>query len=346
MADRRAGDGNSRHPKAGALSDPARVARHAGDVMGIASPAPDTVHIAQFSGGAGSWGAAKRVVQLHGTDNLILLFADTLIEDQDTYRFLLEGAANVFGVPAPLDLMARALALPEADKGHQAERKELLAGLRQDANERLPFLRWIAEGRTPHEVFEDVRFLGNSRFDPCSKHLKRDLLHGWKTAHCDRTQTVCYVGIDWSEKHRYDRLASRWQAIGWRYEAPLCDAPYLTPQGVREWMRADGLAPPRAYGLGFHHNNCGGGCVKAGQGHWITLLRVMPERYADWEERENDRREQLGDVSMLSDRTGDNIKKPLTLTALRERYEAGRTGQIDLFDIGGCGCAIDEEPAA
>jgi len=92
-----------------------------------------TIHIAQFSGGAGSWGAAKRVAETHGTADLLLLFADTLIEDQDTYRFLLEGAANVMGVPAPHDLMARALALPEADKAHQAERKELLAALRYEA---------------------------------------------------------------------------------------------------------------------------------------------------------------------------------------------------------------------
>jgi len=50
-----------------------------------------------FSGGVGSWAAAKRVAETHGTDDLVLLFADTLIEDKDLYRFLPEAAANVGG---------------------------------------------------------------------------------------------------------------------------------------------------------------------------------------------------------------------------------------------------------
>lgn len=51
----------------------------------------------QFSGGIGSWSAARRVVAEHGTEDLILLFSDTLIEDQDLYRFLDEAAEAVPG---------------------------------------------------------------------------------------------------------------------------------------------------------------------------------------------------------------------------------------------------------
>lgn len=50
-----------------------------------------------FSGGAGSWATAKRVAEKHGTDSLVLLFADTLVEDPDLYRFLRESAENVGG---------------------------------------------------------------------------------------------------------------------------------------------------------------------------------------------------------------------------------------------------------
>lgn len=53
--------------------------------------------IVMFSGGAGSWGAAKRVAEWYGTDDLLLLFADTLMEDEDLYRFLDEGAQDVGG---------------------------------------------------------------------------------------------------------------------------------------------------------------------------------------------------------------------------------------------------------
>lgn len=50
-----------------------------------------------FSGGDTSWATAKRVANRHGTDGLVLLFADTKNEDEDTYRFLAVAAANVGG---------------------------------------------------------------------------------------------------------------------------------------------------------------------------------------------------------------------------------------------------------
>lgn len=52
-------------------------------------------HVVMFSGGAGSWAAAKRVAERHGTADLTLLFTDTLMEDEDLYRFLHEAAAAV-----------------------------------------------------------------------------------------------------------------------------------------------------------------------------------------------------------------------------------------------------------
>lgn len=58
---------------------------------------PEAARVVMFSGGVGSWATAKRVADYYGTDHLTLLFADTLVEDEDTYRFLREGAANVGG---------------------------------------------------------------------------------------------------------------------------------------------------------------------------------------------------------------------------------------------------------
>lgn len=60
--------------------------------------AEPTHHVVMFSGGIGSWATARRVAEGHGTDNLTLLFADTLVEDADTYRFLHE-AADQIGAP-------------------------------------------------------------------------------------------------------------------------------------------------------------------------------------------------------------------------------------------------------
>lgn len=252
-----------------------------------------------FSGGIGSWAAAKRVAAEHGTDNLTLLFTDTLIEDADTYRFLHDAAANVGG--------------------------ELVT---------------IAEGRTPWEVFRDVRFLANSRVDPCSRVLKREMADKWLAENRDPSDTVVYVGIDWSEIHRFDRLAVRKRP--WIYQAPLCHPPFLTKDELHEWAEREGLRKQRLYTLGMPHANCGGGCVKMGQGGFARLLFADPCLYAEWEANEEALRTQLGDVSILRDRSG-GTSRPLTLRELRERVQGG--GKVDLFDIGGCGCFVDDDGA-
>lgn len=253
-----------------------------------------------FSGGLGSWAAAKRVAAKHGTENMVLLFTDTRMEDEDLYRFIEEGAKDI-GVP----------------------------------------LTVLTEGRNPWHVFFDVRFLGNSRRDPCSKVLKRDVADKWLDDNCDPNETICYVGIDWTEEHRFTRLRDRRAADGWAYEAPLCQEPYITKKEVTALLAATGIKQPRLYDMGFSHNNCGGFCIKAGQGHFANLLKQMPERYAKHENMEQAIRTYLGkDVSILTDRRGDNVKKPLTLKDFRISVEAGET--VDAFEIGGCGCFLDD----
>lgn len=45
-------------------------------------------YVVSFSGGVSSWAAAKRLRETVPASDMILLFADTKIEDEDTYRFL------------------------------------------------------------------------------------------------------------------------------------------------------------------------------------------------------------------------------------------------------------------
>lgn len=258
-------------------------------------------HVVMFSGGIGSWAAAKRVVERHGTEGVVLLFADTLMEDEDTYRFLDEAAANV--------------------------------GARMVT---------IMDGRTPWEVFFDEGMMGNNRADLCSRILKRQLLDKWRVENCDPETATNYVGIDWTEKHRIERL--RKVMTPWRFEAPMCDAPLMTKQQMHEWAEREGLNMQRLYRMGMPHANCGGFCIKAGIAHFTRLLQVMPERYRFHEEQEQAFRKQAGkDVSILRDRRG-GTRKPLTLKALRERIESD--GQQCLtfdesLEWGGCGCAIE-----
>lgn len=53
-------------------------------------------HLVMFSGGAGSYAAAKRVVAEHGPANTLLIFADTKMEDEDLYRFVGEAVAKLY----------------------------------------------------------------------------------------------------------------------------------------------------------------------------------------------------------------------------------------------------------
>lgn len=260
-------------------------------------------HVVMFSGGVGSWAAAKRVAHEHGTANLTLLFADTRMEDEDLYRFLDEAAANV-GAP----------------------------------------LVKLAEGRTPWEVFRDERFIGNNRVDLCSRMLKREILDRWRNANCDPDDTTIHIGIDWTEQHRLKRLLPR--VAPWRYEAPMCEPPLMSKEQMLQWLESEGICRPRLYRLGFPHNNCGGFCVKAGQAHFLHLLKMLPERYAYHEAQEEKMRADVGpEATVLKDRKGGGPRRALSLRELRERHEAGDQ-QLDLFDWGGCGCAVDDQAEA
>lgn len=192
----------------------------------------------------------------------------------------------------------------------------------------------VVEGRDPWEVFFDVRFLGNTRIDPCSRVLKREILRRWLDDHCAPENTTVYLGIDWTEEHRLKKARGYWSP--WTVEAPLCEPPYLSKPEVLSWLRDEGIEPPRLYALGFPHANCGGFCIKAGMKHFKLLLQTLPERYRYHEEKEEELRQYLGkNIAILRDRRGGTVT-PLTLRQLRERLEAN--GEIDEHDWGGCGC--------
>lgn len=281
-------------------------------------------HIVMFSGGVCSWAAAKRVVERHGKNGVALLFADTRMEDEDLYRFLGEAAANVFGWPsippiaALCDLAANGLVATVAPGGFDGQ------------------LVVIADGRTPWEVMRDHNCIAKPRMDMCSQELKRELLDAWRNQHCDAAATTLHLGIDWTETHRLEKVKKL--CAPWRYEAPMNDRPFMDKDQMIEWLCREGIKPPRLYGLGFPHNNCGGFCIKAGQAHFAHLLRMLPERYAYHEAKEEEMRARVGDYSILRDRTGGQTKT-LSLKTLRERIQNRQ--QIDLLEWGGCGCAID-----
>jgi hypothetical protein len=317
-----------------------------------------------FSGGAGSYRAAKIDRARYPDAEFGLVFTDTLYEDADTYRFLIEAAADVLDRRLNWSVTAEDFPdyrvsddVPIEEYSGNADWRAFLAELRARAAEALPELTWLVDGRDPWEVFRDERFLGNNGRDPCSKILKRLQSDDWRTGHCRRVgelfgpPDVFAVGIGFHERHRFDDRAGggigpRNLADGWLYHAPLIEAEAALNAGGQDHLayllaplEEFGLRTPRLYGQGYVHGNCGGFCVKAGMAHWANRFRVQPERFAYDAMMERKIAAFLNaDVAMLVDRRGGD-KTPMRLDtfASRLRAEPGSTYEY-LPGESGCGC--------
>jgi hypothetical protein len=57
-------------------------------------PAGTPWRVIQWSGGIGSWATPQRVAAEHGTENMVLLFADVLTEHPSLYSFSQAAAAH------------------------------------------------------------------------------------------------------------------------------------------------------------------------------------------------------------------------------------------------------------
>lgn len=255
-------------------------------------------HLVQFSGGVGSWATAKRVRERMDGDDTLTLLF------ADT----------------------------------QMEDEDLYRFLEEAAENVQGNLVKIADGRDVWEIFEHVKFIGNARIDPCSKILKRELLKAWIEENREPASTVVYLGIDWTEIHRYERAVPRWKP--WNLQAPLTEPPLLDREEIFEQLKQEGIEVPRLYKMGFPHNNCGGFCVKAGAGQFAHLLKMFPERFAFHEKREQDLRKMTGKNITILRKLENGVRRPMTLRELRERVERGE--KVSYMDFsGGCGCAID-----
>lgn len=296
-------------------------------------------HVVNYSGGDASKWAARLVARESGTEDLFLLFADTFLEYRDLYRGLVESAADIFPLSRKRRRLARRFALRAMrvpPLSRMGARKAFLRKLASDVRSVMPRLVWIAEGRTPWEVFRDERFIGNTRVDPCSKILKRQFLDAYVEGHFDPADTTRYFGLDANEEHRFGPLKER--LAGWAVRAPLIEHG-LFKGDVRAEMERLGMRRSESYRIGLPTDNCSGGCVKGGQGHWKLLLDKRPDVYGYSEGEEQKTFVHIGrsDIGVLRDRRGGETKR-MSLAAFREKVQAGAV--VDRFDLGGCGCGV------
>jgi hypothetical protein len=263
-------------------------------------------HLVQFSTGVASAEIAWRLVAEHGPSDVLLLTADTRVEDPDNWRFAHEVVNELRGV------------------------------------------RWVilADGRTPMEVGRQEQLVPNNRLAVCSRILKRELLRRYVDQHCDPAVTVIYEGYDWTETDRISAARPHWAPF--RLAAPLAERPYTDKPGLLGTFRERGIEPPRLYGQGFKHANCGGACVRGGHAQWELLLRVNEPLYRRWEADEQVIQSEIGNAhTILRDRATRPGRlpqtRPLSLLQFRERIES-QPGMFDPDDWGACGCGFDSEP--
>lgn len=186
----------------------------------------------------------------------------------------------------------------------------------------------VQDGRNVWEVFEDEKFIGNSRVASCSKKLKQTVSKAWVTANMDPERTKLLFGIDWMEDHRTSAIRANWAP----YEClfPLVEDKTWDKNKFLANLPNLGIDIPELYKLGFAHNNCGGFCVRAGEAHFLNLLDKLPERYAYHEAKEQ----------ALSSRLGGNhhILPKRSLYELRVNQDLIRNSEEGKLDWGGCGC--------
>lgn len=260
-------------------------------------------YVVMFSGGIGSWATARRLVDEHGAENVTCLFSDVRGDTTD----------------------------PHIGEDEDTYRfiDDSIAQLGCE------YVR-VADGRNIWEVFRDVRFLGNSRQANCSHELKQKPAKKWLKENTTPETHIIAIGIDWTEMHRLPAIEKAYAP--WQVVFPMCEPPYLSKDQMIDWAKDCGIKPPRLYSLGFSHNNCGGGCVRAGQGQFRRLLEVMPERYNVWAEKEQEIRDYLGkDVTILKEQK-NNVRKNLSLVELRNKS----IDSCDMLDLGGCGCFVED----
>ena len=145
-----------------------------------------------------------------------------------------------------------------------------------------------SDGRDPEQLFNDKHAIANNRMPFCSRILKANRMQSFY-----RDGDIIIFGIGPDEIQREDALNMVYLEIGNKKKKwadlrfPLIEN-NVSRGEIDLFLEKSGIKQPIIYDLGFEHNNCSGGCVRAGKRHWKHLFETLPEVYMDRERMEND----------------------------------------------------------
>ena len=313
-------------------------------------------HIIFFSGGKSSFSVAHLVKERYPEDNILLYFTDTLWEDEDLYRFIYE-ASDKLELPmlyhavglTPPQLMVKERFMYNSRVGNCSKKLKME-----------PAAKFLKKGIEPEIVkWHNEKFL-KSPIEPLAEGFADN--------------TTLYFGIGWEEAHREGPIRANWKPF--QVDMLLIDEVIDND----EILALHKIRQPRLYDMQFAHNNCKGRCVKAGQGHYKNLLMKDEKTFNEIKEQEivisfYIRYTKQAHYTKENDRLFDEVYEFMTSGKKTQKLEhiiktnwhtkhfnlGGRNAmysfiktmsleelerkpvQVDIWDIGGCGCFIDYE---
>lgn len=303
-----------------------------------------------YSGGMGSFLTANLIKEKFPHKKIKLYFNDTLMESDGLYNFLLDTLNYFWPVSCYSYLKAIAGKIPQINR--EGERKQYLLRYGNLLSSNYSNFVYDPDGRNIWEVFDDVRFIGNSQFDPCSNILKRQRSQAYVSSLNPETWDIA-IGIDYTEIHRWERAVPNWKPFD--LIAPLIEFELDKHEEEERVLEKSGIKRSSAYERGFGHDNCGGFCVKAGLGHFKLLLEKDREKYLYHEKKEAEAICKIGRHPFLR-KAVKGTRYYLTMKEYRVYLETGNlyvdgalvlgtdefdeNAEFDVIDFGGCGCAI------
>ena len=276
-----------------------------------------TKYIVSFSTGASSAVAAKRALDRYGKENVEIVFSDTLIEDDDNYRFL--------------DDMEKFLGVPII---------RLSVGLS-------PFELSKKFRIIPNSLFAPCTF--HLKIKPMQDYVKDLQTKGY--------EVVMLIGMNLSDaKPTATKPEGRLAAPrkNWGELNVAVDYPCLWDKADKDavaTVTSWGIKPPRMYEQGYTHANCGGRCVKQGQKDWRRTIELHPDRFQETKEWETEMMTYIGDGKRaIMKHTVKGVTSSYPLSEFEkdhnENYKTNpKVGDMldDMGDVCGVECGVGGE---
>lgn len=231
---------------------------------------------------------------------------------------------------------------------------ELLEAIKA-RHSKLEFI-WLTDGRNIWDVFDKSGII-KTPTGACkaSLELKQKPIARWVSDNATPETHVMVSGLEWAEPERRERFDKRWAPFKcWH---PLVDDPILSDCQIKDSIESLGYPEQPLYQRRYPHNNCGGGCVLAGQGQWAGLYQDDLPTYRWHQEREAQfnkmhregktpftiMRDQAAEIVIGEDGTMTSKKKntPISLSDFEGRLKANT---INLRDFrSSCACYLGEQ---